>query len=124
HEDAGLEGANQRPGRVLVEDVDVVHRGERGDDLGAGRLRDQRTRGALQSPNRVVAVHADHEEITGGPGRGKIADVTDVQEGEAAIREDDGLPVAACRGGRVSESGPGDAIVPITHSGRDVQPGT
>src|SRR5206468_11042094 len=76
-------------GRVVVEDDHVIDVAERAEELDALRGGYQGTSRAFQPRHRRVRVEADEEHVAEPSGRTKVADGADVQEVEAAGREDD-----------------------------------
>ena len=76
------------------EEHDVVHAAERRNEAGPRALIENRPAGALQIAHAGIAIYADHENIAFAAGAVEIADVSDVQRIEAAVRQDDALAAA------------------------------
>src|SRR5215213_10050579 len=87
--DVGAEGEQEFGDGRLVEDRDVVHGAQGGDDLGALSFGDEGAPLAFEAPHLLVRVDADDEQVAQTLRRLKVADVPDVQQVEAAVGEDD-----------------------------------
>src|SRR5262249_36541788 len=88
-------------GRVLVEDEDMIDVAQGGEDLGALLGGHHRSSGALETRHRGVAVDADEEHVAESACGVQVPQVTDVQEIEAAVGEDDTLALRAQAGGEL-----------------------
>lgn len=88
-EHIGMQRPNDRERRVLWEDDHGVDALERGEHVGAVRLRAHRPPRALETPHRVVAVEADDERVGGRPRGDEEIDVSRMQEVEYAVGERD-----------------------------------
>ena len=79
-------------GRWLVEDCHVIDHFEGSDHFSAVRLGDDRPLRPLDGANACIAVEPNDQDIAKSFGVAKTADVTDVQQIEAAICPDDDFP--------------------------------
>ena len=89
--DVRLEVAEEPVDRGLVKDVDGVHAGEARDDLGALVLGEDRAIGPLRPAHGLIPVHRDHEVVSKRPRMAQRSHVADMEDVEAAVREDDPL---------------------------------
>jgi hypothetical protein len=94
HQNIGKESGDNILWSSFVEDEDRVDTFETGQNLGTLLLRNDRTRGSFEGANTPVAVDADDQKITKGPGGFKAADVARVKQIETAIGEDNLATVA------------------------------
>src|SRR5690242_15714680 len=95
--DVRTQALEHRRGRVLVEDHHAVDAAQRPQDGGAVLLAHDRAAGALERPHRGVGVEAHDEDVAQRARRLESADVSGVQEVEAAARGDDDAPGRARR---------------------------
>jgi hypothetical protein len=70
-----------------MENGEVVDASEGGEDLGAVLLTIHRAGGTFQRADAGVAIHRDEERIAERARLLQVADVADMEEIEAAIRE-------------------------------------
>ena len=94
-EDVGLQLADDRLRRVLVEDHGGIDGRERGNHFGALVFRIDRPRRPLVRTNRSIGIDADDQRIAEGAGSVQIADVTRMEQIEDAVGEDDRLSLAS-----------------------------
>jgi len=73
----------------LVENYDVVDSGERGNKFGARRRGQNRAAGTFEPADTRIGIYRDDEEIAFAARALEIADVSGVQNVEAAVREHD-----------------------------------
>ena len=84
--DVGANLANDRADIELGKDHDGVDVFERGDDFGAFVLRHDRASGAFESAYGIIGVHGDDELTSEGLGPAQVADMTDMEQVEVAVR--------------------------------------
>src|SRR5262249_13854853 len=99
--DVGPQPRDEPVGRVLVEDDDVIDVAQGGEDLRALLGGHHRSAGALETRHRGVAVDADEEHVAESACGVQVPEVTDVQEIEAAVGEDNTLALRAQAGGEL-----------------------
>ena len=85
--DVRLQTREQPVDLEILEDHHVVDEAKRVDQLGAIGGRKDRPPGALQSLHRCITIDRDDQAIRFGRGAAQIANVADVQQIEAAVRE-------------------------------------
>jgi hypothetical protein len=102
------EGFEERLDVGLAEEDHVVDGAKSGDEIGAGGFRQDGAAGAFESADAGVAIHRDDEDVAFAASPFQIADVSDVQRIEAAIREDDSLTAAFVSGEKLAETIAGD----------------
>jgi hypothetical protein len=88
-EDVGLEGGDEGGGGVFVEGDDVVDGLEAGEDGHAIVERVHRAGGAFEFAHRIVAVHADDQDVALLARKFEVLDVAGVEDVEDAVGEDD-----------------------------------
>src|SRR3990172_9352737 len=92
HQDVGLEERDDLESGWLVEDCDVVHTFEAGENLRPFGLGEEGTFWAFQIPDGVVAVDTDDQYISEGFGLFQIAEMTDMEEVETPIGKNNSFP--------------------------------
>ena len=95
YQHVGANRLEQRVGRVLIEDDDVLNAGQRGQHGGAIVLADDRPLGMLRPAHALVAVNAHEKRVAQQPSFGQMADMADVQQIETSVGEDDLVAAAA-----------------------------
>ena len=93
-EDVGEKAGDEIAGRGGVEDGDVVHEGEGGEDFGALLLRENGATGAFEVTDAGVAIDGDDEKIAEGAGLLETTDVAGMEKVKTAVGEDDATGVA------------------------------
>ena len=91
--------------RFLVEDHDGVHARQRLEDLGALGLRGERSIGPLDVTDGSVGIQADDQRVAKPARVLKIAQMTDVEQVEHTVGEDNRPP----RGPKALDEGDGVA---------------
>ena len=89
-EDVGLQSLDQIVRSGLVEDYNTIPACQRFEDLGALGLGGNGTSRSLDLPNRTVRVQTDDQGIPQCTRLLEVSQVTDVQEVEDAVGENDG----------------------------------
>src|SRR6185437_9380672 len=87
-QDVGEERGDHFLGRGLIEEHDVIHAFERGQDLGALLLGDDRTAGAFAAADAGVGVDGDEEDVAEEAGSLQRLQVAGVEEIVAAVGQD------------------------------------
>lgn len=111
--DFGMNLADECAGIGFAEDDDCVDIGERGDDFSALVLGHERTVIAFDSANGGIGVDGDDESASERFGSVQVADVSDVQQIEASIGENDLLASFAPCGDSFAQLGAGDDFVGV-----------
>jgi len=93
HVDVRLGGGEKFRGRRVGEDADAVHALQRGQHGGAVSLGIHRAVGAFQAAHGGIAVHAEEQGVAEIAGVLQIGDVAEVQDVEAAVGDDEFLPL-------------------------------
>ena len=86
--DVGLGGGEEIGGAHVRENADRIDRLKSGENGGAIRFTVHRPTFAFESADGSIAVHADEEHVTMITGVLKVCDVAEMQEIEAAVRDD------------------------------------
>jgi hypothetical protein len=87
HENVGADGFDEPAGRVVVKQHRVVDTPKGRDDTQPFLLAYKRALRALQAPDRIVPVDAYDQEISERARSLEVANVSDVQQVEAAVCE-------------------------------------
>src|SRR5450755_97047 len=88
---SGLQQFDQRTRRWFAEDCYIVNIRKRGQNFGPLVLGYQRTTSSLEQARALIAVQAQHQEITERPRLLQVAHVAQVDQIEAAIGKDAAL---------------------------------
>jgi len=78
----------------LIENYDVIHGGESGDEFGASLLGQDGSAGALEIANAGVGIYRDNEDVSFALGAFEIAGVANVKNVKAAVSKDDAAAAA------------------------------
>src|SRR5579872_72807 len=81
----------------LVENHDVIHGGERGNEFGARLRGKNRTAGTFESADTRIGIYRGDEDVAFAARALEIADMSCVQNIETAVREHDLFSVGAMR---------------------------
>jgi hypothetical protein len=98
--------------RVIVEDDDLVHAGERTEHCRSIVGRVHRAPRTLQSPDGIIAVHQDDESIAEQSGLFQHLHVAGVKDVEAPTCGDDHVGALSGTGGREDAVEPWQCVSP------------